>query len=482
MQSLTIFLALLFCSSIFAQLDDEKTDLSTLGRIGTISVTIGGDFIITGSFPSLVTERVDQFVTRMYTQTREKIFSQLSQQPELLEKARKEIENYSLRDITLKRATGEEIKLDLIKFRRTGDFSQNPYLKNDDVLIFPPSDLERNFFSIYGAVNKPGKYHFKEGDRLSDAVELAQGINKAYENVTKAEIHRLSYDGEKMEVIPVEINHDLQLQRGDRIVVAADETQKKEFSVTVIGEVKSPGKIPITKNTTTLKQVIEKAGLTEFASLKRAKLFTANSFPLILEKIYNIKIAEMQSLAEENLTRLTDMFINLEDAMMYRMSNVTIEDTSYLFLENQLRVMMEGSQVDFSNLENDSSEVSKYIVRDGDLIIIPQLRKSVYVFGQVPRPGNIAFSQGKDFRYYINKAGGLGEYAQDEDEIMVIKGNTREWISPLEKNVSIEEGDYIYVPREVFYSFNYYVGVAANYLSVVASVATLILLLVQFSK
>jgi hypothetical protein len=70
----------MFYSTIFAQLNDEKTDFSSLGRIGTISVTIGGDFIITGSFPSMVTERVDQFVTRMYTQTREKIFSQLSQQ------------------------------------------------------------------------------------------------------------------------------------------------------------------------------------------------------------------------------------------------------------------------------------------------------------------------------------------------------------------------------------------------------------------
>jgi len=65
---------------------------------------------------------------------------------------------------------------------------------------------------------------------------------------------------------------------------------------------------------------------------------------------------------------------------------------------------------------------------------------------------------------------------------MVIKGNTREWISPLEKNVAIEEGDYIYVPRELSYSFNYYIAVAGNYLSIVASAATIILLLVQFSK
>ncbi|MGE5797151.1 MAG: SLBB domain-containing protein [Ignavibacteria bacterium] len=479
MKSLFIFLILLFYSTIFAQLNDEKTDLSSLGKIGTISVTIGGDFIITGSFPSMVTERVDQFVTRMYTQTREKIFSQLSQQPELLERAKKEIENYSLRDITLKRPNGEELKLDLMKFRRNGDFSNNPYLKNDDVLIFPPSDLERNFFSIAGAVNKPGKYHFKDGDKLSDAVELAQGLNKAYSNVSKSEINRLSYDGEKMEVISVDINQDFMLQRGDRIVVVAEETQKKEFSVTVIGEVKSPGKIPITKNTTTLKNVIEKAGgFTQYASLKRAKLFSANSAPMILEKVFNIKIKEAETLPQENIPRLSEMFLNLEDVMMYRMSNVTAEDTAYLFLENELRLMLEGGQVDFSNIENDSSETAKYIVEDGDLIIIPQKKKSVHVFGQVPRPGDITYSEGKNFMYYINKAVGLGEFALDEDDVMIIKGNTREWISPTEKNVAVEEGDYIFVPREMYFSFNYYVGIVASYLSVIASLATLILLII----
>src|SRR5690606_23765832 len=178
----------------------------------------------------------------------------LTQQPELLKKAQKELESYSIRNITLKRNNGEELNLDLLRFRRTGDFAENPYLKNDDVLIFPPSDLERNFFSISGAVNKPGKYHFKDGDELSDAIELAQGINKAYQNVSKAEIHRLSYDGESMKVIPVDLSSNYPLERGDRIIVIADETQKKEFSVTVLGEVKNPGKIPITKNTTTLKE------------------------------------------------------------------------------------------------------------------------------------------------------------------------------------------------------------------------------------
>jgi len=121
--------------------------------------------------------------------------------------------------------------LDLIKFRRTGNFGYNPYLKNDDVIIFPATDFERNFFTVSGAVNNAGTFHFFDGDKLSDALFLADGVNLAYENVNQVEITRLSYDGEKMESIIVDINSDIALKRGDRIRVLANETQRKDFKV-----------------------------------------------------------------------------------------------------------------------------------------------------------------------------------------------------------------------------------------------------------
>jgi len=93
-----------------------------------------------------------------------------------------------LRNITLKRTNGEELKLDLMKFRRTGDFVNNPYLKNDDVLIFPSSDLDRNFFSINGAINKPGKYHFRDGDKLNNAIELAMELIKLMRMLQKQKL------------------------------------------------------------------------------------------------------------------------------------------------------------------------------------------------------------------------------------------------------------------------------------------------------
>ena len=69
----------------------------------------------------------------------------------------------------------------------------------------------------------------------------------------------------------------------------AKESQKKGFNVIVSGEVNNPGRIPITKNNTTISEVIKQAGgFKHDASLKRAKLFTGNSLPFLLENYYGI--------------------------------------------------------------------------------------------------------------------------------------------------------------------------------------------------
>jgi protein involved in polysaccharide export with SLBB domain len=479
---LSITAVLLFAILINAQDlgTSNKTYQNTLMNAGAISVTIGGDFIVTGTFPALITERVDQFVTRIYNQAQENALRNAASDPQLLLRIKKQLNEYSLRNIKLKRSNGDVLTLDLLKFRIDGDFVNDPYLKNDDVLIFAPLDLQRNFFTVSGAVNKPGKFYFVDGDKLPDAIELAQGINKAYENVDSAEINRLSYNGESLKKIKVRIDSDFPLQRGDRIVVLAKETQRKEFSVYIVGEVNSPGEIPISKDNTTLKEVINAAGgLKSTASLENSKLFTGNIVPMLLEQQFGIKIKDNPDILE---LKLPDNLVRFENLVMSRMSNMTFEDTAYFFLENRLRILNEGSAVDFTKIYNDTSQAAEYIVHNGDVIIIPRKIHKVYVFGQVINPGYVNYKEGEDFKYYIQKAGGYGEYAEDEDKVMVIKNSSKDWISPTERKVNIEEGDYIWVPKQQIRPFNYYVGILGNYLSIVASAATVILLLYQFKK
>ena len=470
-----VLLTLILCTNLVFSQTTSKEQQSILAMSG-ISVTIGGTFPLTGSFPALMTERVDQFVTRIYNEAVSRSLSN-AQDERLMDKIKEDLSKYSLRGIKLKRSNGEELQLDLEKFRKYGDFINNPYLKNDDVLIFPPYDIERNFFVITGAVNKPGKYFYVEGDKLSDAIELAMGINPAFENVNDVHINRLSYDGENKEVIKVKLPNDAELLRGDQIVVMANETQRKDFFVLVLGEVNQPGYIPITKNNTKLGEVIKLAkGFTENASLKRSRLFRGNSITPLLERQYGIKIGE--EIVNKN-QEFVDRIVNYEQAMMFRMSNLVEEDKYYFETENQYRVLNEGSAIDFTMIEDEKSEINNFILEDGDVIVVPPLTKTVYVFGQVSSPGHVKFVENKDYLYYIDQAGGIGEYA--EDEIMVIKGDSRNWVSATSE-VKIDDGDYIFVPKERIRSFQATVAEWGGYFSIIGSVATVLLLIVQLTK
>ena len=65
---------------------------------------------------------------------------------------------------------------------------------------------------------------------------------------------------------------------------------------------------------------------------------------------------------------------------------------------------------------------------------------------------------------------------------MVIKGGSRTWISPLINEVKIEEGDYIYVPKQSLRSFRNYAAEYAIYVGMLASIATVILLIITAFK
>lgn len=475
---LTAFILIFLTVNNYSQILDSRFNNQDIMNNVIISVTIGGSFPVNGTFPALLNERIDEFITRIYNEAID-ITLRASSDPDVYRKSKDELRQFVLRGIRIKRSTGEEITLDLEMFRINGDFKNNPYLKNDDVIIFPPYDIGRNFFSISGAVNRPGVFYFVEGDRLKDVIELVGGLNPAYEKIDSVEISRLSYDGQTQIFEKVGINDDILIRRGDRLRFIAEETHIRNFNAVILGEVKSPGSIPITKDNTTLYEVIQLAGgFTPQASLTRSRVYKQSSLAIFLQRQYNISLAEQPDLEDP---RIRNTLVNLEAALMYRMSNVIPEDTTYFYLENQLRVLTEGSSLDFRKIEDRNSDIAKYRVESGDIIVIPPIQNSVYVFGQVLRPGHVTFIEGNDYHYYVSEASGLGELAET-DEIMVIKGGSRAWISPIRSEVEIEEGDYIYVPKQNLRSFRSYILEYSVYISLLASIAAILLSIVTIIK
>ncbi len=478
-----LLIILLIGTSIFAQFDDNDKESSKY--LNSITVTIGGDFIVNGSFPASPFERVDQFVTRIFNLFRTEGLGAIDNEDEI-NRVLQKVDNYARRDIILRSSDGKDSKIDLEKFRLTGDFKYNPYLKNDDVLIFPGIDLDRNFVSIDGAVNKSRKVQFVDGDRLSDAILFGQGINKAYEGITQVEITRLSYDGRSEEILRYNLESGIELKRGDRIRVLAVETNRKDFKVLVIGEVNRPGFISITKNSTTLKNVIEKAGsFTVNADLNRAELIKVTDPHYVFKYRLLTKGFEQSQLQDDKFNAtLYNVYANrnIETLLMQRAANVTMEDSLGFRLDNALRLWKQQALIDFTKIAELNSDEANYILEDGDIIIVPQKNDLVYVFGQVATVGYQKFQNGKSADFYIKNAGGLTSIAKDLEDVILIKGKSRDWININDSDAKIEAGDYIWIPKKQFKTFEYYINRILPIASIIGTVATVALLIIQLNR
>ncbi|MCK9209493.1 MAG: SLBB domain-containing protein [Ignavibacteriaceae bacterium] len=464
---ITLFVVFLIFQNILQPQNKSEFSFDTTPKQNMISVTIGGDFIATGTFPAVIGERVDQFVTRIFNAAKSERVGTTANADQR-EVVFKQLGDFTKRDIRIKKVNGQTLTIDLEKYRLTGDYLQNPYLQNDDVILFPFNDRERNFVFITGAINRNAsswgnnqtvKFQFVDGDRLEDAILLAGGIDRGFDNVTSAEISRLDASGEKEDKFIVNIKDNPLLKRGDRITILGDETFRRDYTVTVAGEVYRPGTIAISKGSSTLKEVIEKAGgFLPSADLSRAELIRgANVFKSTL-------------FSEE-----------LDQFLMNRMAEITPEDSLSLIIDNKLRFIRGNGVIDFTKLSDTSSAASKFSVRNGDYIHIPEKLNLVYVFGQVYDPGYIPFVNGKGVDYYITKAGEKGQNAKDE--IYLIKGKSRSW-TKIDKDISytIEPGDFIWLPKEPVRTFSYYLDRVMAISSIVTALATVLLLVIQFKK
>jgi hypothetical protein len=65
---------------------------------------------------------------------------------------------------------------------------------------------------------------------------------------------------------------------------------------------------------------------------------------------------------------------------------------------------------------------------------------------------------------------------------MVIKAGSRVWLSPLLETVTIEEGDYIYVPKQSLRTFRSYIFEYSVYVGLLASIAAILLSIVTLSN
>jgi polysaccharide export outer membrane protein len=363
----------------------------------------------------------------------------------------------NFRKIQLRR-NGVVINVDLRKYFATGDDRYNPYLLEGDWIVLQRRD-PNSFVSIYGAVNKPGLYEFVEGDKLTDIIKIAGGTLESAD-IERVEISRLDEQGKIKQKIYVNLKNilnglaeDVSLERNDRIFVPEERTLKQDYKVTVTGEVKYPGTYPISRNGTMLSQILKEARLTEYSDVQNVLVINGGADNPIAVRI--------------------DTLLPL---LLLKNFVFPSSDSLYFSYEVDLLKSLKFNSID---VEKVISGAEDYELQDGDLIYVPPKNNFVYVFGQVNSPGFVSYEKGKDYRYYISKAGGFTGFARNGD-VKVIKRKTFTWNDA--DDVEIEPGDYIFVPKKIVREPIYYWNLAKDIILTVGAVASTVATIILISN
>ena len=431
----------------------------TLVNPRSFTVYVRGFVANEGAVTVQATERVDVVVALADDQKDKNLRSMLKEtkNENILDWRFQQNKKGSRRSIKLQHRDGSISIADLEKFYATQKKEYNPLLRDGDVVIVPKNEIVRDFVSVYGAVNNEGQHEFVAGDDLVTLLRIARGLT-AIADSAKIEVYRTSSDGYTMKKEVFDLRPLLTasspclLERGDRIVVGELNSLHRDDKVYVDGEVKNVGYYPVTRDSTRLSVVIQMAGgFTEFASL-------ANS------QLHRRSVSE----AEINTERL-------ESAR----GGVTPEDSAYFYMETNIRINRELVVTDFVGLFEHSDKSKDILLRNGDYVSIASRKQTVYVFGQVINPGHVFLSSGADFMYYVSKSGGFTEYARSGD-VRIVKASTKQWLAPNE--TKIEPGDYVWVPKEPYRPFAYYLQAYSQVFGIVGTVASLALLVIQATK
>jgi protein involved in polysaccharide export with SLBB domain len=360
----------------------------------------------------------------------------------------------SQRYIVVRHRDGTSQRVDLVKYALTGIGGYNPYLREGDN-VFVPGRLDvDNRLGVFGGVVKNISVEYAPGDSITDLLQLGLGLSPLAVPET-ATLMRQSLDGRVMDSVAVNLraiaekrSPNIALQPGDRLMVPQGHEERAGGVVTVEGEVLRPGKYPITRNTTRLSRVIgEAGGFTGEANIRQATMFRSKT-------------------SEAEIPRA------LEEERLLTSRSSMPSDSLYFLMETELRLKGEVVSVDFHRLFVEGDSTQDVTLRNYDRIVVPNLTRTVYVFGQVVKPGHIPYVEGRRASSYIDLAGGFAGEARSGD-VKVIKGTTRTWLDPGE--TSIEDGDYIFVPKEVHYPFAYYLTTFTQFAGIIASLATVIL-------
>ena len=423
------------------------------------------------------------------------------------------------KSIRLTRQAGERYSVFTVD-----EFEMNSFQVDDGDAVVVDGMLNRydNMVEIKGAVFRPGQYQLgNEINSVRSLIAHAEGVTEdAF--TARGVMHRMKAD-RTLEVIPVDIQGilagtvpDIPLKNEDVLFIPTQADLQQQRTLTIHGEVMSPGTYQFADNTTLEDLILQAGGLTDAASLAKvdvsrrivdpmsttssrtlAKTFTfslrdgfvVDGTPgFILEPYDEVYVRRSPGyMTQRNITISGEVLFEGNQTLVNKNMRLTeaikaaggVTEEAYVkgarierrlndderarrsFLLKQLHSQVGGSdsvkieQLDLGDtytvgihlekaLENPGSEYD-VVLREGDRIIVPEYNGTVKISGNVMYPNTVVYSPGKNYKYYINQAGGYGNRAKKSKTWVIYQNGT---MAQVGHGAKIEPGCEIVVPTK----------------------------------
>lgn len=305
--------------------------------------------------------------------------------------------------------------------------------RNDVLFISSIQDLKEDAtLSIFGEVAHPGNFSFAENMTIKDLIIKAGGLLESASFAKIDVTRRIKEPGSKEEAKVIGQTFSLELQDGslsgegsdfilqpfDMVVVRKSPAYQKQKNITVAGEVLFAGNYAMLKKNERLSDLVSKAGgVTNDAYVRGARL--------------------LRRMTEEERKQKTDV-LRLAD-------KGTGQDSISIATLDLSNVYSIGIELDKALDHPGSPE--DMVLREGDMLFIPEFVSTVKVNGEVMYPNTILYEEGAKLRHYIDQAGGFGHRARKRHVYIVYLNGT---VSRLRGNNSkgVEPGCEIIVPTK----------------------------------
>ena len=270
---------------------------------------------------------------------------------------------------------------------------------NDILLIASVSDMQEDYtVTVLGSVSRPDTYPYAENMTIEDLLVAAGGLLESASTANVTVTRRIknpksmTISEQLFETFTVNLNDNLAvdgssfvLEPFDQVLVRRSPVYITQSSVTVNGEVAFEGNYPLSRRNMRLSEVVAAAG-------------GVNSGAFVEGAYLLRRMTEEEQQQNQTLKDMIDKQAGKERDSL-SMDGVKLKDVYPVGINLADALARPGSDADV-------------VLRDGDVISIPQYNGTVRVMGAVLYPNSVTYQEGKSLKYYVKSAGGFDNRAR----------------------------------------------------------------------